>query len=87
MNSESGKVFPTINPATGEKITDVQEGDKVTCANLHLVNVQILLILFSVVSVPGFSKLVGVGGILDMPLQCHWVLVGLGGRCWSVVKY
>ncbi|XP_076323860.1 aldehyde dehydrogenase 1A1-like [Tachypleus tridentatus] len=26
--SVSGKVFPTINPATGEKITDVQEGDK-----------------------------------------------------------
>lgn len=24
----SGKTFPTINPATGEKICDVQEGDK-----------------------------------------------------------
>ena len=29
VNSESGKTFPTINPATGEKITDLQEGDKV----------------------------------------------------------
>ena len=28
MNSVSGKVFPTINPCTGEKIVDVQEGDK-----------------------------------------------------------
>ncbi|RWS20817.1 aldehyde dehydrogenase X-like protein, partial [Leptotrombidium deliense] len=27
-NSVSGKTFPTINPATGEKICDVQEGDK-----------------------------------------------------------
>jgi len=27
-NSVSGKVFPTINPATGDKICDVQEGDK-----------------------------------------------------------
>jgi len=29
VNSVSGKTFPTINPATGEKITDVYEGDKV----------------------------------------------------------
>ncbi|KAL4228000.1 Aldehyde dehydrogenase [Mactra antiquata] len=29
VNSESGKTFPTINPATGKKICDVQEGDKV----------------------------------------------------------
>ncbi|XP_077989268.1 aldehyde dehydrogenase 1A1-like isoform X2 [Glandiceps talaboti] len=28
VNSVSGKTFPTINPATGEKICDVQEGDK-----------------------------------------------------------
>ncbi|KAL3865715.1 hypothetical protein ACJMK2_043077 [Sinanodonta woodiana] len=28
INSESGKTFPTLNPTTGEKITDVQEGDK-----------------------------------------------------------
>ena len=27
-NSVSGRIFPTINPATGEKICDVQEGDK-----------------------------------------------------------
>lgn len=27
-NSVSGKTFPTINPATGEKICEVQEGDK-----------------------------------------------------------
>jgi len=29
VNSVSGKVFPTVNPTTGDKITDVQEGDKV----------------------------------------------------------
>jgi len=28
VNSVSGKVFPTINPSTGEKIIDVQEGNK-----------------------------------------------------------
>ncbi|XP_067118489.1 retinal dehydrogenase 2-like [Centruroides vittatus] len=28
-NSVSGKVFPTIDPSTGEKICDVQEGDKI----------------------------------------------------------
>lgn len=28
MNSTSGKTFATENPATGKKITDVQEGDK-----------------------------------------------------------
>lgn len=27
-NSVSGKTFPTLNPSTGEKICDVQEGDK-----------------------------------------------------------
>ncbi|XP_033760284.1 aldehyde dehydrogenase X, mitochondrial-like isoform X2 [Pecten maximus] len=27
-DSVSGKVFPTINPCTGDKISDVQEGDK-----------------------------------------------------------
>ena len=27
VNSESGKTFPTINPATGDVICDVQEGD------------------------------------------------------------
>ncbi len=30
MNSVSGKTFPTINPATEEKIADIQEGDKVS---------------------------------------------------------
>lgn len=28
MNSASGRTFPTINPATAQKIVDVQEGDK-----------------------------------------------------------
>src|SRR5258707_8373949 len=28
VDSVSGKTFPTINPATGEKICDVAEGDK-----------------------------------------------------------
>ncbi|RWS25547.1 retinal dehydrogenase 1-like protein [Leptotrombidium deliense] len=27
-NSKSGKTFPTMNPSTGEKICDIQEGDK-----------------------------------------------------------
>jgi len=27
-NSVSGKTFPTLNPSTGEKIADIQEGDK-----------------------------------------------------------
>ena len=28
VNSVSGKSFPTINPATGDVICDLQEGDK-----------------------------------------------------------
>jgi len=28
VNSKSGKTFPDINPTTGEKVVDVQEGDK-----------------------------------------------------------
>jgi len=28
VNASSGKTFPTINPATAEKIIDIQEGDK-----------------------------------------------------------
>jgi len=28
VNSQSGKVFPNIDPCTGEKICDIQEGDK-----------------------------------------------------------
>ena len=39
MNSVSGKVFPTINPCTGEKIVDVQEGDKVSTGK-NIVDVQ-----------------------------------------------
>lgn len=27
-NSRSGKTFATVNPSTGEKIVDVQEGDR-----------------------------------------------------------
>ena len=29
VDSMSKKTFPTLNPGTGEKIVDVQEGDKV----------------------------------------------------------
>jgi len=29
VNAESGKTFSVFNPATGGKIIDVQEGDKV----------------------------------------------------------
>lgn len=35
VNSVSGKTFPTINPCTGTKIVDVQEGDQV-CASCGL---------------------------------------------------
>ena len=28
VESESGRTFPTLNPATGKVITHVQEGDK-----------------------------------------------------------
>lgn len=30
VDALSGKTFPTINPATGEKICDIAEGDKVS---------------------------------------------------------
>jgi acyl-CoA reductase-like NAD-dependent aldehyde dehydrogenase len=33
VNSASGKTFPTINPATGTKICDLQEGDKADIDN------------------------------------------------------
>jgi acyl-CoA reductase-like NAD-dependent aldehyde dehydrogenase len=33
VNSASGKTFPTINPSTGVKIVDVQEGDKADIDN------------------------------------------------------
>ena len=39
VNSLSGKVFPTINPCTGEKIIDVQEVDKVSTGE-KIVDVQ-----------------------------------------------
>lgn len=29
VNSASGKTFPVVNPSTGDKIIDIQEGDKV----------------------------------------------------------
>jgi acyl-CoA reductase-like NAD-dependent aldehyde dehydrogenase len=29
VDSVSGKTFPTVNPATGKKIVDIAEGDKV----------------------------------------------------------
>ena len=39
VDSVSGKTFPTVNPATGEKIVDIAEGDKVNDlrAGVHLV--------------------------------------------------
>jgi acyl-CoA reductase-like NAD-dependent aldehyde dehydrogenase len=33
VNSVSGKTFPTLNPTTGEKIVDVQEGDQADIDN------------------------------------------------------
>jgi len=33
INSVSGKTFPTLNPTTGEKIVDVQEGDQADVDN------------------------------------------------------
>jgi hypothetical protein len=30
VDSVSGKTFPTVNPATGKKIVDIAEGDKVS---------------------------------------------------------
>ena len=30
VNSVSGKTFPTTNPSNGQKIADIQEGDKVS---------------------------------------------------------
>lgn len=34
QNSESGKIFPVFNPATGEQICDVQEADKVKISGI-----------------------------------------------------
>ena len=47
VNSVSGKTFPTINPATGEKICDVQEADKVGTKSVILKNEFCIYILFS----------------------------------------
>lgn len=33
VDSVSGKTFPTVNPATGEKIVDIAEGDKVNVSH------------------------------------------------------
>ena len=35
VDSVSGKTFPTINPATGKKICDIQEGDKVRFRSIN----------------------------------------------------
>jgi aldehyde dehydrogenase (NAD+) len=32
VDSVSGKTFPTVNPATGKKIVDIAEGDKVNAS-------------------------------------------------------
>ena len=49
VDSASGKTFPTINPATGLKICDVAEGDKVRTLN------QPLLSQIKVSPIPTFS--------------------------------
>jgi aldehyde dehydrogenase (NAD+) len=36
VDSVSGKTFPTVNPATGKKIVDVAEGDKVSSSSLNV---------------------------------------------------
>ena len=36
VNAESGKTFATYNPATGEKLADIQEGDKVNVTTFVL---------------------------------------------------
>jgi len=40
VDSVSGKTFATVNPATGKKIVDIAEGDKVNVshAGVHLVS-------------------------------------------------
>jgi len=46
VNAASGRVFPTINPCTGEKIIDVQEGDKVTVFVCLFCSVVYFVVLF-----------------------------------------
>lgn len=43
VTAKSGKSFPTINPATGEKICDIAEADKVR-KNNNLIVVRLSLI-------------------------------------------
>lgn len=45
----SGKKFPVINPATGEKICDVEEGDKVCDLSFSLANNWFCLSIFQTI--------------------------------------
>jgi acyl-CoA reductase-like NAD-dependent aldehyde dehydrogenase len=36
VNSVSGKTFPTVNPATGKKIVEIAEGDKVNSSSANI---------------------------------------------------
>lgn len=44
MDAVSGKTFPVINPATGKKVVDVAEGDKVngSSVGVHFTQVKIM---------------------------------------------
>lgn len=44
VDSQSGKTFPTINPATGEVICQVAEGDKVRIRPFSYVDLQLYFI-------------------------------------------
>ena len=46
VNSVSGKTFPTINPTTGEKICDIQEGDKVWSLQYDSTNIFVMKVTF-----------------------------------------
>jgi hypothetical protein len=43
VDSVSRKTFPTVNPATGKKIVDVAEGDKVCC--FHFISFHFIFFL------------------------------------------
>lgn len=47
QSSESGKVFPVYNPATGEQICEVQEAEKVNASNCLFCLLDMLLISIS----------------------------------------
>lgn len=47
QNSESGKIFPVYNPATGEQICEVQEADKVKWARTSFILMHGLLCLWT----------------------------------------